>query len=71
MQRISIQNYSSAAVQPRQLGLYTAVRTVSPKRRLTRPLNGWKPDSRILLQTRAVVNPLCLVDNCFARGGGM
>ena len=28
--------------------MYAAVRTVSPKRRLTRPLNGWKPDSRIL-----------------------
>ena len=29
--------------------MYAAVRTVSPKCLLTRPLNGWKPDSRIFL----------------------
>ena len=29
--------------------MYAAVRTDSPKRLLTRPLNGWKPDSRIFL----------------------
>ena len=29
--------------------MYAAVRTDSPKCLLTRPLNGWKPDSRILL----------------------